>query len=193
MTALTEHVYPRPGNQTEKASKKYHRTASHGNHYGRARRRQLIRQRRKRWFGDILRGFALVWLLCGAILPLVFYSYTISQAAQTEYPFKNHSTRPRLTDAPIYAIMQGPLPTTLAPTFTETPTSMPTATPTPTPLPPILIQATAWQATLDTALGYSRATQTQAAGQYAATQTSLPPVLTANALERSVTATAAEQ
>jgi hypothetical protein len=52
-----------------------------------------------------------------------------------------------------------------------------------------LLQATAWQATLDQAAAASHATQTLVAGNYAATQAALPPTLTAMAQERQATAT----
>lgn len=72
---------------------------------------------------------------------------------------------------------------------TATPTPTPTPTATPTPLPPYLAQATAWQATLDQAAAASHATQTLVAANYAATQTALPPTLTAMAQDRQATAT----
>jgi predicted RNA-binding Zn-ribbon protein involved in translation (DUF1610 family) len=75
------------------------------------------------------------------------------------------------------------------PVATATPTMIATPTATPTPLPPNLAQATAWQATLEQAAADSHATQTLVAGNYAATQTALPPTLTAMAQERQATAT----
>jgi hypothetical protein len=156
--------------------------------YGAARRRQGRRQRQRRWLGGLARGFALVWLLSGAMLPVMMHSYRVTQAAPVESPSQDHFRLEKLSKV---ASSVEILPVTAAPTQTATPTPLPTATPTPTILPPILIQATAWQATLDTAEGLSHATQTQAAAQYATTQTALPPILTANAVERENTATAA--
>jgi hypothetical protein len=77
------------------------------------------------------------------------------------------------------------------PTPTQTPTPAATTTPsaTATPLPAHLLQATAWQATLEQAAADSHATQTLVAGNYAATQTALPPTLTAMAQARQATAT----
>jgi hypothetical protein len=77
------------------------------------------------------------------------------------------------------------------PTSTATPTPDATSTPTATatPLPAHLLLATAWQATLEQAAADSHATQTLVAGNYAATQTALPPTLTAMAHSRQATAT----
>ena len=162
--------------------------------HGAARQRQLRRQRRRRWLGGLTRGFALVWLLVGALLPMVMHSYSGTQAAPEAPGSQDHSRvekLPGIDKLSHLAISASQSSTTSTPTHTATPTPLPTATPTPTALPLRLRQATAWQATLDSAAGLSHATQTQAAGQYAATQTALPPILTANAIEREITATAA--
>ena len=159
--------------------------------YGQARRRQLRRQRRKRWLGGTLRLFALLWLLGGVLLPFAMHQYTNTQAAAVESVSQEGSLGQLPARTAVFAIEIAASPTFSLPTQTATPTLLPTATPTPTALPKRLIQATAWQATLDQAAGFSHATQTQAAGQYAATQTALPAILTANAIERNATATAA--
>ena len=159
--------------------------------YGRARRRQLRRQRRKHWLSGALRLFALLWLLSGALLPFVMHQYTNTKAATVESVSQEGSLGQLPVSTAIFAGEIAASPTSSLPTRTATPTLLPTATPTPTALPERLIQATAWQATLDQAAGFSHATQTQAAGQYAATQTALPAILTANAIERNATATAA--
>jgi hypothetical protein len=78
---------------------------------------------------------------------------------------------------------------TATPTETSTPAATYTPTATPTPLPAHLQQATAWQATVEQAAFNSHATQTMVAGNYAATQTALPPTLTAMAQNRQATAT----
>jgi hypothetical protein len=78
---------------------------------------------------------------------------------------------------------------TSTPSRTPTPTTTSTPTATATPLPAHLLQATAWQATLQQAADNSHATQTLVAGNYAATQTALPPTLTAMAQSRQATAT----
>lgn len=78
---------------------------------------------------------------------------------------------------------------TPTPSQAPTATSTPTPTATATPLPAHLQQATAWQATLDQAVVASHATQTLVADNYEATQTALPPTLTAMAQERQATAT----
>ena len=159
--------------------------------YGWARRRQLRRQRRKRWLGGAVRLFTILWLLAGALLPLMMHQYSITQAA----PVASLPQESQLEQLPANSVVPAGInaasPTSVPPTRTATPTTIPTATPTPTALPERLVQATAWQATLDQAAGFSHATQTQAAGQYAATQTALPAIITANALERNATATAA--
>jgi hypothetical protein len=87
---------------------------------------------------------------------------------------------------PVRSAMPTASPTPLA---TASATTTPTPTATPTPLPPALLQATAWQATLDQAAAASHATQTLVADNYAATQTALPPTLTAMAQDRYATAT----
>jgi hypothetical protein len=86
---------------------------------------------------------------------------------------------------------EGSTPSTPTIIPTETPTPMATHTPTAsaTPLPAHLQQATAWQATVEQAAYDSHATQTLVAGNYAATQTALPPTLTAMAQQRQATAT----
>ncbi len=123
-------------------------------------------------------------------MPLLLYQYTNThaQVASIEAYGPLHAIRIRQSESPSntpYAAgLLLPSPTSPPPTATATPTLIPTATPTPTPLSARLVQATAWQATLDQAAAFSHATQTQAAGQYAATQTALPPILTANAIDR---------
>jgi DNA-directed RNA polymerase subunit RPC12/RpoP len=62
-------------------------------------------------------------------------------------------------------------------------------TPTATPLPHNLVTATAWQATLDQAIANSHAMQTQNVLKDFATQTALPPLLTAMASDRNAIAT----
>jgi hypothetical protein len=157
---------------------------------GRARRRQLRRHSAKRWLDGTIRMGAIFWLVAGMLLPLIMHRYTNTQAAPAISGWQRHPTA-HITSPQIAAGIHAASPTTepLLPTATASPT--PTATPTPTPLPAHLIQATAWQATLDQAAVFSHATQTQAAGQYSATQTALPPILTANALDRAATSTAA--
>jgi hypothetical protein len=167
--------------------------ASHADHAartGRARRRQMRRQSRQSWVGGGVRLFAMIWLMVGMLLPAGMHRYTVTQAATINSKWQLHPA-PLTGGTPV---SEGPLtssPTPMLPTPTSTASPSPTATPTATPLPAHLVQATAWQATLDLAADYSHATQTQAAGQYAATQTALPPVLTANALNRAATSTAA--
>jgi hypothetical protein len=156
---------------------------------GRARRRQLRRHSAKRWLDATIRMGAIFWLVTGMLLPLIMHRYTNTQAATANTSWQRHPTA-RTTSLQISAGIPAASLTAepLLPTATASPS--PTATPTPTPLPAHLIQATAWQATLDQAAMFSHATQTQAAGQYAATQTALPPILTANALDRAATSTA---
>jgi hypothetical protein len=158
---------------------------------GWARRRQLQRQNRERWLARLIHLGAIGWLVMGMLLPLVMYRYSITQAAPANSNWQRHSAARKPGSTAISAGILAASPTLKTPLPTATASPSPTATPTATALPAHLLQATAWQATLDQAAIYSHATQTQAAGQYAATQTALPPVLTANALDRAATSTAA--
>jgi hypothetical protein len=191
MSILAERASSIPPNNRPDAIHPTGRPANEKPVFGRARRRQLRRQRRKRWLSQAVRVFALVWLLAGAVLPLLIHTYTNTQAASANPVSQGRAVMQMLPETAISAGYMAATPTWLPPTQTATATLFPTASPTSTPLPAGLIQATAWQATLDIAAGFSHATQTQAAGQYRATQTALPPILTANALDREATATAA--
>lgn len=157
---------------------------------GLARRRQQRRQDRKLWLGSALRLGASFWLMMGMLLPVIMHRYTNTQAAAQGFSLQQRPAGHKTYNLSVSASQPSPSPTLAVPVPTATATFVPTTTPTATPLPAHLIQATAWQATLEQAAVYSHATQTQAAGQYAATQTALPPILTANALDRAATATA---
>jgi hypothetical protein len=100
------------------------------------------------------------------------------------------SLTPSPTTLPISTLLPSPTPTS-AHTPTPVPSATPTAVPTSTPtrLPDHLVQATEWQNTLDQAISKSAALQTQYAQSYSATLTSLPPTLTAMAIERQATVT----
>ena len=158
---------------------------------GRARGRQLKRKNKKRWLGDVVRLFAASWLLFGMLMPVILYRSSITEAAPDNSTWTQRSAAPKTGSTAVSAGIPLLTPTLTTPIPTATATPAPTSAPTSTPLPAHLVQATAWQATLEMAASYSYATQTQAAGQYSATQTAIPPILTANALDRAATSTAA--
>jgi len=190
MSVIAEPAYPTPRRKQTSTAAEEHSDSIHLRRSGRARQRQLWRQKRNRWLGGMARVLTSLWLIMGAFFPVIFYGYTSTRAAPS-HPASPGRMANKNTSGTVLSIAQPsvtPTPEPQMPTATFYPS--PTATQTATPLPPSLIQATAWQATLEQAAAFSYATQTQASGQYAATQTALPPILTANALERAATATA---
>ena len=150
---------------------------------GRARARRLKRQQRKSRFPLLGTGFfalGLIAVLCfftlfaGDISGIVLAAELIPDTRETTKLAPTNPTTPTATHQP---------------TNTPTITPSPTATSTATPLPNSLVTATAWQATLDQAITNSHAMQTQNVLKDAATQTALPPLLTAMASDRSAIAT----
>ncbi len=126
----------------------------------------------------------------GAGMPLGMLALTLLGLALLFSPIAAKG-QPSITDASTFLPAKTGLSPSPTPTATQpTPTPSPTFTPAPTatPLPPSLVTATAWQEVYQRALINSHATQTQAAGSYAATQTALPPLLTAMAEERAAAA-----
>ena len=151
---------------------------------GAARMRRERRRRRKR----AALPLALIGLATVILALLVYPRGAMGQSGPEEGGMGTSSwvtnVAAAVADYPIQSATANPTPT-------ETPTPAASATPTAsaTPLPARLQEATAWQATLEQAAADSHATQTLVAGNYAATQTALPPTLTAMAQERQATAT----
>jgi hypothetical protein len=150
---------------------------------GRARARRLKRQQRKSRLPLLGTGFfalgliAVLWfftLFAGDIGGIVLAAELIPESWETTQFVPTDPATPTATHRP---------------TNTATITPSPTPTNTATPLPHNLVTATAWQATLDQAIANSHAMQTQNVLKDAATQTALPPLLTAMASNRNAIAT----
>ncbi|MEJ2709616.1 MAG: hypothetical protein P8074_18540 [Anaerolineales bacterium] len=150
---------------------------------GRARARRLKRQQRKSRLPLLGTGFfalgliAVLWfftLFAGDISGIVLAAELIPESWETTQFIPTDPFTPTATHHP---------------TNTATITPSPTPTNTATPLPHSLVTATAWQATLDQAIANSHAMQTQNVLKDFATQTALPPLLTAMASDRNAIAT----
>jgi hypothetical protein len=149
---------------------------------GAARLRQKRRQSWRRW-GAVPLGILALTVIG---LALLFQPVAVmGQPSMAEAPASLPAT---VCPWPTRGLCYSPTPTSTATSFPPTPTPTFTPSPTATPIPPSLVTATAWQEVLEQALSNSRATQTRAAGSYAATQTALPPLLTAMAQDRAATA-----
>jgi hypothetical protein len=160
---------------------------------GAARLRQARRRKRR----QAVLPLTLTGLLAVLLALLVYPRGVLGQSAAPASPPPSSISRPPETfERSNVAAIQRSFPVPGLPPSSQIeirnsppPTSTPTPTPTATPLPAHLLQAAAWQATLEQAAAASHATQTLVAGNYAATQAALPPTLTAMAQERQATAT----
>jgi hypothetical protein len=179
-----------PADQRRENRQSTHATSVNPPVIGAARMRRERRLKRKR--------MALPMVLIGltaVFLALLVYPHAVKGESTSEQveTAVSEMAKPITVVQAAYPIATdtSAQPATMTPIPSQTPTT--TATPTPTatatPLPAHLQQATAWQATLEQAAAASHATQTLVAGNYEATQTALPPILTAMAQERQATAT----
>jgi DNA-directed RNA polymerase subunit RPC12/RpoP len=163
--------------------------STHNPGLGRARARRLKRQQHKSRLTFVRTGFlalgmiAALWLIT-SFAPQI--SGIVLAADLVPDTWEPSPFTPTNTASPTR---------TTYPTHTPTTTPTPLPTQTPTPLPQSLLTATAWQTTLDQAIVNSHAMQTQNVLKEAATQTALPPLLTAMAEDRisNATQTAAAQ
>lgn len=164
---------------------------------GAAQARQLQRHYKKSQRRVVTLGFLLIALSLLVLATPLFNPLVRAIASSAEDLFVvSQAFTPQATQLPL-ATLPPPATATATPTATALPpatsTPAPSLTPTATQLPPELVVATAWQATLDRAVVRSHAMQTANAIEYRATQTALPPILTAMAEERSVVATQTAQ
>jgi hypothetical protein len=154
-------------------------------------RRERRRRHRRAALPLALLGLATVFLAL-MVYPRVVLGQSGSDTLGADSPGAA-TTEMRIANFSLDQAAAGQSSPTHHPTTGSTATPTPAATSTPaataTPLPAHLLQATAWQATLEQAAAASHATQTLVASNYAATRTALPPTLTAMAQSRQATAT----
>ncbi len=148
---------------------------------GAARSRHLLRQQqkpRRRWrVMPLTTGLIVLMLIAawGLIHPEI-EADTAAESDSVISPTQILTTRQ--ASSPTFYETDPPLPTS---------TWLPTATP--SPLPPSLVQATAWQSTIDAAAAASHLQQTADASRYQATQTAISARFTAVASSRQFTPT----